>query len=149
MGKLLVLQKRIEEGIEFFRKAIAAQPDYAYAHYNLGKAYQKVSQFPQAIFHLLFSLKYEPEDIYAVNLLGRTFLMSGLHENALETYQKVLDTMDANDPFAILGIAETFERMNQPEKALVHYQKAKNSSTAGENEKKRAEERIKALRQGR
>ncbi len=105
--------------------------------------------YPQAIYHLLFCIKYEPEDVYAVNRLGRTFLDAGLHEKALETFQQVLDTLDSNDAYAFYGLAETYEALRNYEAALVNYQKIR--AVAGNNKVllDRAEEKIKKIKSGR
>jgi tetratricopeptide (TPR) repeat protein len=125
MGKLLVLQGKHDEGIEYLKKAIECQPDYAFAYYNLGKAYQEKKDFPNAIYNLMFALNYEPDDVYAVNVLGRMFLDVGLNDRALRTFDQVLQEFDAEDRFALLGKAQALEAMGEYEKAMTILQHAR------------------------
>ncbi|NLF96021.1 MAG: hypothetical protein GX569_04720, partial [Candidatus Riflebacteria bacterium] len=91
--------------------------DYAFAYYNLGKAYQEKRDFPNAIYNLMFALNFEPDDVYAINVLGRMFLDVGLNDRALRTFDQVLSEFDENDRFAMLGKADALEAMGQPVRA--------------------------------
>ncbi|HNV72130.1 MAG TPA: tetratricopeptide repeat protein, partial [Candidatus Ozemobacteraceae bacterium] len=146
MGKLLVLKNRREEGIEFFKRALLAQPDYGYAHYNLGKTYREIKDYPHAIYHLLFCLKYEPEDIYAMNSLGRTFYEAGLHENAIEIFQRVIERHDEDDAYAVWGLAQCHEAMGNLESALSHYQALQKLAEDNKALQEIARARVTALR---
>jgi superkiller protein 3 len=114
---LLVLQGRLDDGIIYLKKAVEAQPDYAFAYYNLGKAYQEKRDFPNAIYNLMFALNFEPDDVYAINVLGRMFLDVGLNDRALRTFDQVLAEFDANDRFAMLGKADALEAMGNTTRA--------------------------------
>ncbi|MFA7145747.1 MAG: tetratricopeptide repeat protein [Candidatus Riflebacteria bacterium] len=123
MGKLLVMQGRHEEAIENLKRAIEIQSDYAFAYYNLAKAYQDIRDFPNAIYNLMFALNYEPDDVYAINVLGRMFLEVGLNDRALRTFQQVIDEFDVNDKFALFGKAEALTamgRFNQAQEVLMN-----------------------------
>ena len=91
-------------------------PDYSFAYYNLAKAYQEVKAFPNAIYNLMFSLNYEPDDVYSANVLGRMFLEVGLNDRALKTFEEIIQH-DSNDKFAYLGKAEALFALEQPDKA--------------------------------
>ena len=115
-GKLLIELKRPEEAIKHLKKAISVMPDYSFAYYNLAKAYQEIRDFPNAIYNLMFSLNYEPDDVYSANVLGRMFLEVGLNDRALKTFEEILQH-DQNDKFAYLGKAEAYFALEQPDKA--------------------------------
>ena len=116
-GKLLIDLNRPEEAVEQLKKAIKFLPDYSFAYYNLAKAYKVLRDFPNAIYNLMFSLNYEPDDVYAVNELGRMFLEVGLNDRALRTYDEILEEYDKNEKFAHLGKAEALFAMGRSEEA--------------------------------
>jgi len=105
--------------------AIEVQPDYAFAYYNLGKAYQEKRDYPNAIYNLMFALNYEPDDVYAVNVLGRMFLDVGLNDRALRTFDQVLQEFDPYDKFALFGKAEALEAMGSYADASILLQNAR------------------------
>lgn len=146
MGKLLVLQKRYEDGINYLKKAIEVQPDYAFAYYNLAKAYQDCRDFPNAIYNLMFALNYEPDDVYAVNVLGRMFLEVGLNDRALRTFDQVLEEFDAKDKFAMLGKSEALDAMGEPEKALMVLQQLREIARGDKAMLEKVDGRMAAIR---
>jgi len=148
MGKLLMLQGRIDEALKYLEKALSVKPDYAFAHYNMGKVYRERKEYASAIWHFFFSLKYEPDDVYAMNSLGRTFLLAGLPEQARDTFEKVLREKDAADPYAIFGLGETYEALEELEKALASYRKLKALPGVAKSLLEKADARIRTL-QGR
>ncbi|MFZ5950077.1 MAG: tetratricopeptide repeat protein, partial [Candidatus Rifleibacteriota bacterium] len=89
------------------------------------KAYQEKKDYPNAIYNLMFALNYEPDDVYAVNVLGRMFLDVGLNDRALRTFDQVLQEFDANDKFALLGKAEALEAMGSIADAAILLQNAR------------------------
>ncbi|MDD2624404.1 MAG: hypothetical protein PHQ02_06240, partial [Candidatus Riflebacteria bacterium] len=84
---------------------------------------QDIRDFPNAIYNLMFALNYEPDDVYAINVLGRMFLEVGLNDRALRTFQQVIDEFDVNDKFALFGKAEALTamgRFNQAQEVLMN-----------------------------
>jgi tetratricopeptide (TPR) repeat protein len=73
----------------------------------------------------MFALNYEPDDLYAVNVLGRMFLDVGLNDRALRTFDQVLEEFDEEDKFALLGKAEALESMGDLEKSMTVLQHAR------------------------
>ena len=110
--------RRPAEAVEYLKKAIELIPDYSFAYYNIAKAYKELNDFPNAIFSLMFSLNYEPNDVYAVNVLGRMFLEVGLNDRALRTFQEIIDEYDKEDKYAYLGKAEALFAMGVKSDAL-------------------------------
>ena len=116
-GKLLIDLNRPDEAVEKLKKAVEELPDYSFAYYNLAKAYKELCDFPNAIYNLMFSLNYEPDDVYSINVLGRMFLEVGLNERALKTFNEILDEHDKNEKFAHLGKAEALYALGKDDEA--------------------------------
>ena len=116
-GKMLVDLNRPKEAIDYLKKAVEVSPDYSFAYYNLAKAYKEIRDFPNAIYNLMFSLNYEPDDVYSINVLGRMFLEVGLNDRALKTFDEILNDYDKEDKYAHLGKAEALFALDEYDKA--------------------------------
>jgi len=70
-GYILLLLKRPDEAIPFFREAVRIKPFYAKAHNNLGAALAQTDRLEEAIFHFSEALKIKPDDTGVRNNLIR------------------------------------------------------------------------------
>ena len=61
-GLGLVYDKRgnVDRAMEYYKRAIAADPEYAYAYNNLGVAYEKKGMVPQATYYYKRALAKNP-----------------------------------------------------------------------------------------
>jgi tetratricopeptide (TPR) repeat protein len=73
-----------------FQKALAFQPDYAAAHYNLGNALFLKGQVDEAILHYQRALAIQPDYAKACNNLGTALLQKGQVDEAVIHFQKAL-----------------------------------------------------------
>src|SRR5579859_7538771 len=72
VGILEARQNRLEEAIDYYRRATAIDPDLPGLQTNLGLALFKVAQFPDALKSLSVSLRKHPGDQRLTILLGMT-----------------------------------------------------------------------------
>jgi len=56
--------------------------------------------------------------------LGIVYLDSQQHQQALETFNYILEELKPNYPYAYFHLGETYRQMGRPEKSLEYYQKA-------------------------
>ena len=101
------------------------------AYVTLGMTYMGSKDYKAARDALQASIKLAPryfglrrqnaDSPYA--MLGRTYLELGDFNNAIEQYQRAL-TLSPCDDGAASGLAQVFEKQNQPQQALVYYKQA-------------------------
>ena len=85
-GKL----KRPKIAVDNFRQALKLMPNYADAHFNLGKVLQESDESDAAIESYQNALKFNPEHVDSYYNLGNTFRAVGKLDAALNSYEKAL-----------------------------------------------------------
>lgn len=68
---------RIDEAADFYRQAIAADPDFLEAHVDLAGVLWRMEDFEGALRHAQRSVELGPEHPYAVRILGTALLSLG------------------------------------------------------------------------
>src|SRR5262249_46585918 len=72
--------RRSEEAAEYFRRAIALEPNYDFAYLNLGIVLQRLKRWDEAAKYLEMATRIDPESqraAHAHNRLGQMALMRG------------------------------------------------------------------------
>jgi tetratricopeptide (TPR) repeat protein len=89
-GNALRDRGRIDEAIVYFRKALAADPQYVKAWQNLGDAFMRVGDPEQALEYFAKAAELEPKSAQAHLGRGNALSQLGRTEKAIEAYQEVL-----------------------------------------------------------
>jgi tetratricopeptide (TPR) repeat protein len=78
-------QGRLDEALEYYRKAVERQPNYPLAHFSIGRILANQKRYDEAISQFLMSLSPENENtptyLYA---LSATYARAGNREEALK-----------------------------------------------------------------
>ena len=106
----------IEDALEKVR----LHPNDADAHYNLGVAYSKSSQFQQAIASYKKVLKINPNDTGVLNNLGHAYLHLDRYEEAI-TILKGTTRLNLNHGNAYYNLAHAYEKLGRNDEAIVAY----------------------------
>lgn len=69
----------------------AIKPELAAAYFNQGSNYYSIAEYGEAIQALLLAVEYNAEDIESLYMLGEAYRMNGDEENAIATYDKVME----------------------------------------------------------
>ena len=69
----------------------AIKPDLSAAYFERGNSYYKIGEYGEAVQALLLAVEYNAEDIEALYMLGEAYRMNGDEENAIATYDKVME----------------------------------------------------------
>jgi len=87
----------VEKAIGYFKAAITANPDFAEAHYNLGRLYQKIAQSrrddaleAEAVACYRRTLQLHPSHVLAHNNLGLIYFHQGRRDEARREYETAL-----------------------------------------------------------
>jgi tetratricopeptide (TPR) repeat protein len=101
-GNSLLHQGRVDEAVEHFEKALAFEPESAYAHFGLGVAYCRKGWLDDAFFHFQKALEIKPDFAEAQYDLGCSLSQAGRMDEAIIHFQKALeikpDFAEARDP---------------------------------------------------
>jgi len=113
----------VESAIDSFEKAIALNPNYAEAHYNLGVALQKLGQLDDAILSYNKALICQHAYPDAHNNIGVINLELGMIDSAIKSFEwAVAFSPEYAEAHNNLGAA--FHKMNKFDAAIEQYKKA-------------------------
>jgi tetratricopeptide (TPR) repeat protein len=81
-------------------------------------------QYREAEFMYKKILGIKPDYADAAGNLALTEYMLGRYPEAIKSFKKVLSDFDSENHISYSGIAGAFQKMNQPDSAMVYYRKA-------------------------
>lgn len=99
--KTLLIEKNFEKAIQFSKKAISLDPNYAQSHYQIGKVYQAASQFSKAKTHFKLA-----RDLDKLHLRSCSKQNSIIHQIGKEQNIPVIDmeeSLQAHSKNGMLG----------------------------------------------
>jgi tetratricopeptide (TPR) repeat protein len=109
-----------QEAVAFFREFTNEHPYSFVAWYNLGNALARLERLEESIEALELCLAIEERFTSAQFSKARNLLVLGRYYEAIECYR---ETIDHDGPQAVTFsyIGECFEKLEQYEQALIHY----------------------------
>jgi hypothetical protein len=100
-------KKLIEEGIEYFKKAINIYPEYTAAHTILGYLYYLDSKSDSAEVYDKRAIALDPKNSDAMNNLACVYFSNKLYPEAIELYKNASEIKpDFVDAYANIGICK-------------------------------------------
>lgn len=112
-----------EKALQYYPKALEANPRYYESFYNSGVAYGKLGQHEKAVEWYRKGLQIRPRDFKAHTNLGNTYHKMGQPGLALESYGKALE-LNARNERALYGAGVVCFELGRRERALRYYMKA-------------------------
>ncbi len=91
LGLAFFQQRRTDEAIAQFQKALEIQPDYAEARYNLGTVLTQQGQLDEAIAQFQKALEIQPGNASAHKNLGIALFQHGRLDEAIAHFKKSLE----------------------------------------------------------
>jgi tetratricopeptide (TPR) repeat protein len=126
------LAGKISEAIADYKGAIAANPNLADAHSNLGVIYNQQHNFAQALSEFRKALAINPKDAITYNGIGAALRAEKDRAGALKNYQTAVN-LDPHLATAHYNLGTIYEEMKDWEKAMDSYKLAvKNDYRLGE-----------------
>jgi tetratricopeptide (TPR) repeat protein len=123
---------KINEAIADYKGAIAANPNLAEAHSNLGVIYNQQHNFAQALSEFRKALAINPKDAITYNGIGAALRAEKDRAGALKNYQTAVN-LDPKLATAHYNLGTIYEEMKDWEKAMDSYKLAvKNDYRLGE-----------------
>lgn len=112
-----------QEALAYAQRAIQADPQNAYAHYNAGRILDKLNRGSEAIGWYLAAIGIKPDLKEAYNNLAVDYLLEGKVEKAAEIYRRVLEK-DPSFPEAHNNLGTILREQKRLDEAAEHFRLA-------------------------
>jgi len=121
----LLAMKKDKECIDFFNRAIKADPENLLAYKNLGLFLFKEKGYEEATKVFKKAIEIEPADVELYNNLGSIYGIKKEYNKAVEIFEKAL-LIDPNNKGTLNNLAITFQKKGNLEKAAEFKEKTAN-----------------------
>jgi tetratricopeptide (TPR) repeat protein len=85
-------EKSFENAVKAYKKYLVKNPKDDVAHYNLGRAYNKLNDDPEALKSLQQAVKLKPDDTEYQTELGEILIKLAQYDEAVRALKKALET---------------------------------------------------------
>ena len=123
IGSLLLKQKRADEAIEHFNKALELEPRNALAENNLGLALVQLGRVDEAEPHFRKAVELNPAYFKAYESLGAVYLQTNRLDAAITSLKAALD-IQPTEAKALNDLGIAFMRSGQTAQGLDAFQRA-------------------------
>ena len=117
LGNYYYKNNNVTDAIEFFKKAIAFNPELVKANYNLTLVLIIENRSDEASEILLELLKSDPENVSLLHLLGYSYYMQGNNEEAFNVFNTILN-IQPEDLNAVYNKGIILWRMDSVDEAI-------------------------------
>lgn len=95
-GAELLKQGRLDEAIAELQRAVAVDPGYAAAAFNLAYAYERRGRIEDALAQYTQALQLDPQNVLGQNNLGVLYDKQGQYDAAIAAFEQALRLEPAN-----------------------------------------------------
>jgi tetratricopeptide (TPR) repeat protein len=111
-----------KDGMTLWSKTVLTSPGSAIAHGNLGRAFQDLKKFDEAIQAYAKTIEINPSDFKAYHNLGVVYEHQGATDEAVQHYEKAIEIypqyVDAH-----FNLANIYHKKGALDNAIAHYKK--------------------------
>ena len=111
----------IEGAKDHFIEAVKSQPDFALAHYNLSRALLNEGKSRGAIAGLQQTLRFDPNHVGALNLLGREMAKLGQFDESLQLLGRA-NQLDPDNPSVLNNLGVVCQATGQRDRAIQFFE---------------------------
>jgi serine/threonine-protein kinase len=129
VGDALRLQNDLAEAIEYYRKALKVDPDYARGHSDLGLALQAEGRLDEAIPCYRQAIQLDPDYAWAHHNLAGALRAKGMLDEAHDHCQRAI-TLAPNNAEVRAGLTAVLVRQGRGQQALDDWRTALEASPA-------------------
>jgi predicted O-linked N-acetylglucosamine transferase (SPINDLY family) len=120
LGAIFMSQRHFDQAIGCFRKIVAAHPEMAQGHVNLGNALGMAGRLTEATASISRALELAPDWPPALVNLANVVEQTGEVDQARELLERAL-AQKPNDTDALVALGNVFKRCGQVSQALEYY----------------------------
>ncbi|HEY6142583.1 MAG TPA: tetratricopeptide repeat protein [Flavobacterium sp.] len=115
-----------EKAIEYFKKALEVDANFAFAWDNIGLSYRKLGDYGKAIESYNKSLELDPKGLMPLQNIAIAYQFKKEYQKAIDSFQKLAE-IDKKNPEIYFGIGHVYAvNLNEYEKGLDYMCKAYN-----------------------
>lgn len=114
----LLLQGSFQEAEGRVRQALSFDPNFVSAHCNLGYILNKTGRAREALPHLLFAYKLDPNEPAVLQSLGASYQLQGNFETAISVYNEYLARFPSATDAAFISDLITHLKMESAKSAI-------------------------------
>lgn len=119
-------KENFKSAIEYYKKAVKKDPNFAFAYDNMGICYRRLEQYDLAIEAYEKSLKIDPNGLMPLQNIAVVYSYKKEYRKAVEAYER-LAKIEPNNPEVYYGIGQMYAmHLNDSEKGLDNMCKAYN-----------------------
>jgi tetratricopeptide (TPR) repeat protein len=119
-------KENYKKAIEYYKKAVNVDPEFAYAWDNMGINYRRLDNYDKAIECYKKSLEIDPYGLMPIQNIAIAYQYKKEYSKAIEAYKKLAE-IDRNNPEVYYGIGHVYaSNLNDYEKGLDYMCKAYN-----------------------
>ena len=107
LGNAAAKNENNKEAVEHYKKAIAIDPEFAFAYDNMGLAYRKLEDYDNAIIAYQKSLEIDPDGTMPLQNIAVAYQYKKEYNKAIETYKKLAE-LDSKNPEIYYGIGTIY-----------------------------------------
>lgn len=122
-GNYLFVQKRYEDALSFYIKAIQQNPGDASIYCRMGETYFRLHQYSKAIESCKKAIQLDPEMENAYKISANIYSATGDYANALQMYAKS-SSLDPDDPENYLALGVICYHLNHLDYAVKSFETA-------------------------
>lgn len=100
-------KENYSKAIEYYKKAVVFDSDFAFAYDNIGICYRKLNKFDEAIEAYEKSLKIDPNGKMPLQNIAIAYIYKKEYKKGLKAYEK-LSKLDPNNPEVFYGIGNIY-----------------------------------------
>ena len=129
LGIAAARKENDKEAIDYYKKAIALDPEFAFAYDNMGLSYRKLNDIDNAIIAYQKSLEIDPDGAMPLQNIAVAYQYKKEFSKAIEAYKKLAE-LDSKNPEIYYGIGNVYAfNLNDQENGLDNLCKAYNIYT--------------------
>ena len=113
-------KENFSKSIEYYKKALVYDSNFAFAYDNMGICYRRLNEFDKAIDAYEKSLKIDPNGLMPLQNIAVAYLYKKEYKKAVKSYEKLLK-LDTKNPEVYYGIVNIYAQY------LFDYEKALNN----------------------
>jgi Tfp pilus assembly protein PilF len=121
-GSLLHKEKgEVDQAVRYFQRALRDDPNYSFAHNDLGAIYLQRKEYAKAVEHLKVAVIYDADNAIAFKNLGLAQLYLNAMPEAVACFEKALELDKRPENWFNLGYA--YQRNGEIKKAIRQYER--------------------------
>jgi tetratricopeptide (TPR) repeat protein len=129
-GVLLIMEGKLEEAEQAFRKALAISPSYAAAHNDLGNVLERQGKLAEAAAEYAKAIEGDPSFRRGHFNLGRALINQHKYAEAIEQLLQTRTPVDEETPAYLYALGAAYGRAGDSSNAVHYLQQAKELAVA-------------------